>query len=121
MRRWDIVRHLIEQGVDPLLTDDEGRSLLHYDVQEYYFDPDAAQFLLEAGLDINAQDKHGFTPLMRAGIFSNMACVKWLVNHGADRDFTDPNGWTTCDWAGYTYALQSVHVYLSGSVYEGDE
>ncbi|MHB1460928.1 MAG: ankyrin repeat domain-containing protein [Armatimonadota bacterium] len=112
MRRWDIVRHLIEQGVNPRLTDHDGRSLLHY-VEG--FDPVTAQFLLEAGLDINAQDKYGLTPLMRAGLYGDLACVKWLVNHGADRVFTDPNGWKACDWAGFTYTLSSVIDYLEGN------
>lgn len=112
MRRWGIVRHLIEQGVNPLLTDDDGRSLLHNDVKEFEFDPDAAEFLLVAGLDINAQDKYGFTPLMRAGIFSNMLCLKWLANHGADTEITDPNGRKARDWASYTYSRTRVYKYL---------
>ncbi len=118
MRRWDIVRYLIEQGVNPRLTDDDGRSLLHY-VEG--FDADTAQFLLDAGLDIDAQDKYGLTPLMRAGLYGDLTCVKWLVNHGADREFTDPNGWKACDWAGFTYTLTSVIDYLEGNDDEDEE
>ena len=109
MRHWDIVMYLIGQGVDPCITDDEGQTLLHY-VDAFSYD--AAEYLLKAGLDINAQDKYGFTPLMRAAVFSKMESLKWLSRHHADISITDNNGRDAGAWASYACSLQETYDYV---------
>jgi ankyrin repeat protein len=42
------------------------------------------KYLLSKGLDINAKDKHSFTPLFYTVIFRNLDALKYLVSVGGD-------------------------------------
>ena len=66
-----IVRLLIDRGADVHATTASGLTPLH--VAALYFDDDTAEALLEAGADPNAEDVHGWTPLM------------WGIARGADQ------------------------------------
>lgn len=43
---------------------------------------------LRAGLDVNARDSYGQTPLMLASLHGHTAVVSVLIAHGADLDVT---------------------------------
>lgn len=47
-------------------------------------DTDLLQALLDIGMEVNAQNKAGFTPLMFAAAYSTPEAVKFLVGQGAD-------------------------------------
>jgi len=51
--------------------------------------------LLRSGVDIEATDARGFTPLLEAIWAGQFEAVKTLVDHGADLNVTVPDlGWT---------------------------
>ena len=50
--------------------------------------------LVEKGVDINAKDKSGWTPLHTAVANKNDALVKALISNGADLTIKDESGWT---------------------------
>jgi len=87
---------------------------------------------LDAGADVNAQDKDGWTSLIVAAWAGNIDCVKYLVSKGADLEAKRKDGRTALliaevnldcvrylvskganmnapDWRGYTLLLSAVH------------
>ena len=52
------------------------------------------EYLIKAGANVNAQTKHGTTPLMWAAEHLNLSAIKALLDAGADKDIKDKNGHT---------------------------
>ena len=53
---------------------------------------DVIRQLVEAGADVNMQDKRGCTALMRAAYGGYTELVNYLLEHGADKEMTDQDG-----------------------------
>lgn len=99
--RVELVRLLLAAGSDPNSRMNHRRSgPLHYAADGYIISPDwnaksqvqTIQCLLEAGADINAQDKNGATPLHRAVRTRCAAAVKCLLDAGCDAKLKNKSG-----------------------------
>jgi hypothetical protein len=66
--------------------------------------------MLDAGLDPNARDAAGYTPLIAASRAGNVLMIRLLRSHGADPNLRDAavNGWTPL--------LHAIHKAQPGSV-----
>ena len=91
--RVELVRLLLAAGADPNSTKNHRKSgPLHYAADGYITGPawnanrqvQTIQCLLDAGADINAQDKNGATPLHRAVRTRCAAAVRCLLERGCD-------------------------------------
>jgi ankyrin repeat protein len=91
--RVELVRLLLATGADPNATANHRQSgPLHYAADGYINGPDwnekrqvmTIQCLLDAGANINAQDKNGATSLHRAVRTRCAAAVKYLLERGSD-------------------------------------
>ena len=98
--------------------------------------PEIADMLLKAGADINAQDKEGNTPLLRAFEQRSVQAAKLLVNNDARPNIPNNDGVSVMDllangevskmirdkWAGQTTEVsgQQGKVSLSNVSYGGD-
>jgi hypothetical protein len=91
--RVELIRLLLAAGASPNSTANHRESgPLHYAADGYINGPDwnasrqvkTIQCLLDAGADINAQDKNGATPLHRAVRTRCAAAVKCLLERGSD-------------------------------------
>ncbi|KPP66106.1 myotrophin-like, partial [Scleropages formosus] len=67
-----------------------GRKPLHYAAD--CGQADVLEFLLSKGADVNAHDKHGITPLLSATYEGHLACVRILLEKGADKTRKGPDG-----------------------------
>lgn len=82
---------LIEYGADPLVRDKAGNTLLHH----IYENPLIFDALLKMGLDINARNHQGETPIVRAAIEGRPSkTLKLMIAAGADLDVKDSEGYT---------------------------
>lgn len=68
-------------------------------------DPNRLLLFLRAGMPVDARDAREWTPLMVAAFHGNEAAAKLLIEHGADPQARDRDGYTPLHWgalAGYS-------------------
>src|SRR5258706_8835472 len=101
--RVELVRLLLAAGADPNSTTNHRQSgPLHYAADGYINGPDwnanrqvkTIHCLLDAGAEINAQDKNGAAPLHRAVRTRCAAAVKCLLEAGCDATLKNKPGST---------------------------
>jgi ankyrin repeat protein len=69
--------------------------------------------LLDAGADIEARDKYGYTPLGRAAAYEKTAVVTLLLNRGADINAKNNDGDTPLYTAAFSGACESTALLLN--------
>jgi ankyrin repeat protein len=91
----NIVSYLIEGLPDFTIVDGYNRTLMHY-IAEYGKDDDTyinlARRLIDHGVDKEAKDKDGYTPLHRAARSNNVKFVEFLILNEANLDITNAKG-----------------------------
>lgn len=86
----DQVKELVEaKGVD-INQQIDGRLPLHY--ASDYGQLEVLKFLCSKGAQINAADKHGISPLLAAIWEGHTSCVQFLLEKGASKAGTAPDG-----------------------------
>lgn len=91
--KLNAVKNLLKAGGDPNILDLDGSSPLHEAVERCH--NDVVKVLLKQGhIDVDAKNKHGQTPLMKAVIFDDVEMVKLLHKAGANLDSEDSTGKT---------------------------
>lgn len=93
-----MVNLLLENGADPLITDDAGYNLLHC----VTLDGNVFQLILllhQPDIPVDSADSQGHTSLMWAAYKGYPACVDVLLRWGASVNATDQMGFTALHWA----------------------
>lgn len=94
----DLVKHLVDLGADVHAVDDDGRTPLHC----YKVNKECIQYFIETcGLEVNARDLKGNTPLIYITYESDVDCLRYLIEKGADVNAVDNEGWSALGSALY--------------------
>jgi ankyrin repeat protein len=95
----EVVRILIDAGADAKVTESSGINLLHWAAIANR--ADVIPELVKAGVSLNAQDEHGFTPLMYAATidFGDTATLDALLKAAPDLSVKNDGGRTAFDQA----------------------
>ena len=86
---FDIIKLLVEKGVDVNYRGSLGQSALHFAAEKS--DPKFVRYLLESGADVNARTSGGTTPLHVAQE-SELVVVHLLLSRGAQVNVQDDEG-----------------------------
>jgi len=106
-RNPDLVQLFLDRNISVLDTNDRGRNCLMYMAENQAYYGTIVNKLIEQGLSVNHQDRHGVTALM---LFScgqgltgrkkgNITAVGHLIRWGADLYCEDDKGQTVLDYA----------------------
>jgi ankyrin repeat protein len=101
-RQPDLIRLLLELGADPRQKNRDGSTLLHATLAWDYgtINTLRAELLAAKRFDLNAADRAGITPLMRAARHgADWSGLRQLVEAGADLAARDAKGRTALDLA----------------------
>ncbi|BES96830.1 Ankyrin repeat [Nesidiocoris tenuis] len=89
---------LVNRGVNWDMVDSNRCQALHYAVDGCQLE--MVRYGIDRGADVNAQDKFGWTPLMRGVLIGcNLKILSLLIENGADADLKDQNGMRALDLA----------------------
>lgn len=83
----EMIRFLLEEGLNPTILTDENANLMHLAVEN-----EGSEILAELnakGVDVNAQNEDGDTPLLLAASNREYEAVKLLVSLGANPNLTN--------------------------------
>ena len=99
-RRREIAAHLLAHGADPSAPSQNAMNVtpLHSAVADGG-DAELARMLITAGSDVNARQRHGWTPLHGAADGGDPELVRLLLARGADPNARNDNGDTPLDVA----------------------
>jgi|SRR5579872_1558803 len=119
-REPSMIKCLLDLGADPAVRNHEGLTVFHRAAYAGLPEIKGAKImdLLIQKLKerdksvINAQDKHGETPLMLAGKYCPQ-CIAALIKAHADPFITDYYGKTALDYASNPYAKKILSEYMN--------
>jgi hypothetical protein len=93
----ELVKYLVEHGLDPNAKNKSGVTPLHHAVCAERLD--IAQYLLDKGAEVNVTDKDGI-PLFFCAVFScSPQTLEFLTANGSDCHAKDSKGLTAADFA----------------------
>jgi hypothetical protein len=94
----EMARLLISYGSKLKLVDKEKNNALHH-LAENGVEPEIVRYLISSGIDVNAVNKEGRTPLMIAAYNSRSEVVTTLLESGANPSSTTRDGKSAWDLA----------------------
>ena len=89
----DAVADALAKGASVYARDADGETALFH-----VTDPEIAAQLIDAGIPLNARNRHGMTALHDHVIWGRIAIVCVLLDAGANPTLRDERGWTALRW-----------------------
>jgi hypothetical protein len=92
MRHVDLLKYLISRGLPADVPDIVGFTTLAHSVMNQFPQLDLARMLLEAGANVNHQNRYGEVALFAAFQHNHTAAIDLLCEYGADLDIKEADG-----------------------------
>lgn len=92
MRHLDLLKYLISRGLPVDVPDIVGFTSLAHAVMGQFPQPDLARALLEAGANVNYQNRYGEVALFGAFQHNNIEAIDLLCEFGADIEIKEADG-----------------------------
>lgn len=107
--KQELAKEVFDQGAYVDARDGKERTVLHWFAM--HANADMLLFFIEKDADVNAADELKWTPLHHAAYWGgSIACMKLLIEHGADLDLKDVFGHTPLDTLKTEYSVQyTIH------------
>ncbi|XP_063219765.1 myotrophin [Bacillus rossius redtenbacheri] len=86
----DQVKDFVENKEVDVNKEIDGRPPIHYAAD--YGQKDVIKYLISRGADVNLKDKHGISALLAAVWEGHTDCVKILIENGASKTGSTPDG-----------------------------
>ncbi|XP_071084414.1 ankyrin repeat domain-containing protein 50-like isoform X2 [Haliotis cracherodii] len=115
----DVVEHLVSEGADVSLVDEDGNNILHYACWGGNVETVKCVLSLHV-VDINSRGGRSQTPVMMAAWRGHRDVVELLVSEGADVSLVDEDGNNTLHWACIGGDVETVKCVLSLNVVDID-
>lgn len=93
----DLIKTLIDHGLEVNQSNNEGRTPLHYAVQSG--NTSAIELLVDNGADVNKVDNQGRSPFFHAVVYSKGSVLPTLTHLGSNPDLQDSEGKTPMTYA----------------------
>jgi ankyrin repeat protein len=87
---------LSEHGFDINSVDKNGDSCIFFEIRSFNFE--GVKFLLDRNSDINITNVDGNTPLITASIYGHIEMMEILIEHGANPDIINNEGYHFMDY-----------------------
>lgn len=111
--KTELVRRLVEEGVNINDKDGKGGTPLMYAAFNYQEDASILKLLLKHGADVNARDRIGATALMLSmGPGGSRAGIEALLEHNADVNIATLDGQTPLMWATTWYGVEIIKLLI---------
>nr|WP_297917126.1 ankyrin repeat domain-containing protein [uncultured Allomuricauda sp.] len=108
----EVYQYLEDLGLKVDATDESNRNALHF-LAYRNKDTEVLNFFLKRGVDVNHQDKEGYTPFMNASNYNSLEVVKLLATKVTDIDLADNEGKTALARAVSRNSVDVVNFLLS--------
>lgn len=95
--KLDVVQLLLERDADDVARDNQGNTAIHYNS----YNSDILDLLVSRGADVNAVNEAGETPLHWVARAPSLDAATALVAHGANADAMDAEGARPADYIPY--------------------
>ena len=105
-----LVELLVESGAQLVVP---GEKIVALEIATQKGHADIVRYLVSAGAPVNAQNKGGFTSLMRACFKKRSEIVSFLLNHGADLNTQDREGTAALHLACHKQMTAGVELLLA--------
>jgi ankyrin repeat protein len=104
----ELLTLLTKHGADANSVDPDGKNALFFSLAS----PGLTKTLIELGVNVNAKDRAGLTPVLAPTSSSNAQSLELLLSHGASAETKDPSGNTPLMLPGWIQNPDAVKVLL---------
>ena len=106
--KTDVMKRLLEAGLDINAKESNGFTPLHIAAYGYHDNPEVIKFLIDNGVDVDAKSFIGYTPLLIALERGKKEMVKCLIDNGANINHIDETGLSIIHHAIYYKQRHSI-------------